>query len=712
MITRKKIASGFTLIELIIVIVIIGILSTIGIVSYVRFQANARDTERSSKITILADALEKYYDKNGEYPSCSAMSQSVDTVTSDTLGGIDQTSLTTPTAADNTNSILPNCADLLDISDNFAYIGDSGTACLNTSCSEWTIKYLKESTGEIISVSSRHKTPVMAPVATEITATANGFTEIDLSWLSVNAATSYTIQQATNEVFTTNLVETSQPINSAVVGSLSQGTTYYFRVRANFESGIGNWSNTASATTQNLAKPVIAATSYSTSQFTTSWTSVDNASSYTIQRSTSADMSSPTTVSGLSTTNYSFTSLSADTTYYVRVTAVAGEISSSSIINSVKTLHLSTPTANIAADSTSQITLSWGAISMSTSYTVDYSTSLSFTSPTTTTGITTLNRAFTGLSANTTYYFRVKAVNANDNSSWSAAKSVATLHLATPTIASANTNSSTEITISWNSISMATGYTYNVSEVGSFSTIAATGTIASTTKTISGLLQGKLYYFRVNATNTNDTSGWSNTATATTAIDAPTAPSITAYLSGGTAYGSAGEVYCGVGASPYYQVAYNTNDGTATWPGWTGRLVAAGSNQGYKYGYWAYAYCQGANAASAVAGGNYASIVIPINTPYAPTYAGPGSFTHNVYAIVNYTTYCPAGTSVVPGSGTFRSRATWNNSYWGPHPFGFNDWWGNEGANSNVEYWGKYQCSTGYTTSDMSPESYVMIHVY
>lgn len=58
---------------------------------------DARDTERTTKISIIAEALEKYYDKNGEYPSCSAVRDNLATVIT-TLGGIDEDVLRPPKA--------------------------------------------------------------------------------------------------------------------------------------------------------------------------------------------------------------------------------------------------------------------------------------------------------------------------------------------------------------------------------------------------------------------------------------------------------------------------------------------------------------------------------------------------------------------------------------------------------------------------------------
>lgn len=64
--TRRQ--SGFTIVELLIVIVIIGILAAITIVAYNGIQQRARDSQRASDLTTLNKALELYYIDNGEYP--------------------------------------------------------------------------------------------------------------------------------------------------------------------------------------------------------------------------------------------------------------------------------------------------------------------------------------------------------------------------------------------------------------------------------------------------------------------------------------------------------------------------------------------------------------------------------------------------------------------------------------------------------------------
>lgn len=65
---KKRQDSGFTIVELIVVIIVIGVLAGIGAYSFSSANKHQRDADRGVHIALLKDALEKYYSKNGQYP--------------------------------------------------------------------------------------------------------------------------------------------------------------------------------------------------------------------------------------------------------------------------------------------------------------------------------------------------------------------------------------------------------------------------------------------------------------------------------------------------------------------------------------------------------------------------------------------------------------------------------------------------------------------
>jgi general secretion pathway protein G len=95
MISIKKAAvKGFTIVELLIVIVVIGILAALVVVTYNGIQQKARDTERKTDINALHGQLEAYQAQNGKYPTLANVNDTA--FRSTDMKGLDAAALQDP----------------------------------------------------------------------------------------------------------------------------------------------------------------------------------------------------------------------------------------------------------------------------------------------------------------------------------------------------------------------------------------------------------------------------------------------------------------------------------------------------------------------------------------------------------------------------------------------------------------------------------------
>ena len=142
------------------------------------------------------------------------------------------------------------------------------------------------------------------------------------------------------------------------------------------------------------------------------------------------------------TFTHSRTGLTANTLYYYRGYAVNSAGTGYSAGGTFTTLPLAPTVGTGSSATTSGFTANWSHPTMgsaSYTYTVEVDDDSNFGSVNATqSSISSANtsQAITGLSAATTYYFRVKAVNGQGSSDWSSTSAgIATLSAATPTIA-------------------------------------------------------------------------------------------------------------------------------------------------------------------------------------------------------------------------------------------------------------------------------------
>lgn len=241
---------GFTLIELLIVITVIGILSTIGITSYGRVQIRSRDSQREARLLVIQEALERYYLENGEYPSCSSISNPVSINTAaEILDLNDPSVLTSPTATKGTNSI--SCSSSNPSVDTYNL---SGTVA-------YVIKYRIDETSSTGIINGRYGRVLSVP--TNVIATTNSATEIVVSWDEVIGAVSYNVEIANNSGFSGSTFFNDIIYENKKITGLSPAQIYYFRVYSVSSARvISPASLTVSATTNPNAPstPVVTTT--------------------------------------------------------------------------------------------------------------------------------------------------------------------------------------------------------------------------------------------------------------------------------------------------------------------------------------------------------------------------------------------------------------------------------------------------------------------
>ena len=392
-------------------------------------------------------------------------------------------------------------------------------------------------------------TPPSAP--TGFTATAISSTQINLSWTASTdnvGVTGYRIERCTGSTCTTYAQIATSTTTSYSNTGLTASTTYRYRVRANDAAGnlsgyssVKNATTLVADTTPPTAPTGLTATATSSTQINLSWTaSTDNVgvTGYRIERCTGGTCTTYAQIATSTTTSYSNTGLTASTTYRYRVRAndAAGNLSAYSSVTSATTQAADTaapsaPTGLTAtAASSTQVNLSWTASTDNvgvTGYRIERCTGSTCTTYAQIATSTTTSYSDTGLTASTTYRYRLRANDAAGNlsgySSIVSATTQAVLDTTAPTAPTgltATAAASTQINLSWTASTDnvgVTGYRVERCSGASCATFVQVATPATTAYADSGLTASTSYSYRVRASDAaGNLSSYSATATTST----------------------------------------------------------------------------------------------------------------------------------------------------------------------------------------------------
>lgn len=350
-------------------------------------------------------------------------------------------------------------------------------------------------------------------------------TKITLNWNAVSGATGYRIFRGT-----TSGGQSSTPVgtvNGTSFGDagLTNGTAYFYKVAAFNTGGQGPMSAQVSATpTTALTAPSVTATA-GDAQITLAWPAVAGAAGYRVFRGTTSGGQSSTPIATVNGNSFVNTGLTNGTAYFYKVAAFnnGGQGPMSAQVSATPKTSLTAPSGLTATPGDTQVTLAWSAVQGATGYRVFRSTTSGGQSSTPLTTVNTPTFVNTGLTNNTTYYYKVAAFSATGQGPMSAEVSGKPVtSLTAPTNLTA-TPGDREITLTWSGITGATSYKVFRATTSNGQTTTAIATASGTSFTNTGLTNGTAYFYKVAAVNATGQSPLSAeaTATPTTSLTAP-----------------------------------------------------------------------------------------------------------------------------------------------------------------------------------------------
>jgi prepilin-type N-terminal cleavage/methylation domain-containing protein len=148
--TLKSKQKGFTIVELLIVIVVIGILAALVVTTFTGIQKKGRDTERQTDIKAIHGQVEAYYAQNGKYPTLANLNDtSSGGFLQTSMKGLDTDALYDPKQA--ASDTTPVAATEVDDTYEYSYI-PTPSGCDNTTtggdCTGYTLNAELEDGGD------------------------------------------------------------------------------------------------------------------------------------------------------------------------------------------------------------------------------------------------------------------------------------------------------------------------------------------------------------------------------------------------------------------------------------------------------------------------------------------------------------------------------------------------------------------------------------
>jgi prepilin-type N-terminal cleavage/methylation domain-containing protein len=258
--TLRHKSSGFTIVELIVVIAIVAVLAAISIVSYGAWRKNTYSNQVRSELSTVGQSMENARNFLGTYPV---------------------TLPNTYTASDGVEVTLVLATETEYCADGISTVDESVQFYLYSEALEQ---------GPLEGTCAERPDLAPPPAPAGIAISASTPSSVALEWDEVSEAASYLAQCAADPAFVQNALQESadHPDVTATIDGFAVDTTLFCRVKAVNDNGGSAWSSIVSGKTGIPPDaPVIAASTDTipTSRAIFTWPAVSGAVSYTFQYS-------------------------------------------------------------------------------------------------------------------------------------------------------------------------------------------------------------------------------------------------------------------------------------------------------------------------------------------------------------------------------------------------------------------------------------------
>jgi titin len=259
---------------------------------------------------------------------------------------------------------------------------------------------------------------------------------INLAWTdNATNETGFVIERAVNGGAFASYAMVSSNVTTYQDTAVSYSTTYSYRVMAQNAQGNSPYSNVATVT---VTAPVAAPTNLTATIYTNPnrvqliWTdNATNETGFVIERSVNGGafttLANVGARAGTGSTNYMDSSVTAGNSYSYRVAALLGAAKSAYSNTVSVSLTLPAAPSNVTAvafragPGTDRVVLTWtDNANNETSFQIQRSTNATFTTNVVsyTAGANSTTWQNTGVARGTSFYYRIRAVNAFGNSAW------------------------------------------------------------------------------------------------------------------------------------------------------------------------------------------------------------------------------------------------------------------------------------------------------